>query len=114
MHVTFIQAQPFIPVKTLNPAVAFYEILGFLTVHRNQDIHQVMSNGAATIHLSTVVSAPAHCQIVVDDVDAVHGHYVSLGIEISHKLQDQIWGCRDFSLCDPDGNQMTFAQHIEL
>lgn len=107
----FLQAQPGLRVADLDRAVAFYEKLGFECGYRNQDLHQVMHGGEVTIHLSTNLGGNASFQIMVEDVDPLFALANSLNLEVLFDgLGNRPWGCRDFTIQDPDGNIVTFSQ----
>ena len=111
MHVRFLNAQPGLGVSDLDAAVAFYEQLGFRPIHRNADLHQVMQKDSVVIHLSTEEGGPGGGQIMVDDVDTLYEVALKLDLKILYDgLGDRPWGCRDFSIEDPDGNSWTFSQ----
>ena len=114
MSFRFLDAQPGWHVRDLDAALAFYRALGFEPGHRAGDHHQVLHRDAVTVHLSTEEEGAGGCQILVDDVDAVFVTARDLGAEILYDgLGDRPWGCRDFTLRDPDGNQLTFSQELE-
>lgn len=100
-------------VSDLDDAVAFYEQLGFRPVYRNEDMHQVMQKDSVVIHLSTAEGGPGGGQIMVDDVEQLYYLARSLNLSVLYDgLGDRPWGCRDFSIEDPDGNEFTFSQQL--
>ena len=109
----FLNAQPGLRVHDLDDAVAYYSRLGFRPVYRNEDIHQVMQKDSVVIHLSTVEGGPGGGQIMVDDVEQLYQLAQSLNLKILYDgLGDRPWGCRDFTIEDPDGNGFTFSQQM--
>lgn len=114
MKVRFLQMQTGWRVKNLDRSEKFYQQLGFQTVYRNDPIHLVMSKDNVTLHLSTLEQGGGGCQIMVDNVDAL---YEALKTKIVKHLDSEVgdreWGCRDFSIEDPDGNIITFSQTLE-
>ncbi|WP_347265557.1 bleomycin resistance protein [Roseococcus pinisoli] len=47
--------------------------------------------------------------IFVDEVDALQAGFAAKGARIPVPVQDRPYGMRDFSVVDPDGNQLTFG-----
>ena len=113
MKVKFLNAQPGIRVLDLDRAVAWYEQLGFRSVYRNEDIHQVLMKDSVVIHLSTIEGGPGGGQIMVDDVATLFEIAEKLQLKVLYDgLGDRPWGCRDFTVEDPDGNSFTFSQQL--
>ena len=113
MNIQFLNAQPGLRVTNLDAAVAFYEKLGFRQIYRNADIHQVLQKDSVVIHLSTVEGGPGGGQIMVDDVDQLYQLALTLNLNVLYDgLGDRPWGCRDFTIEDPDGNGFTFSQQL--
>lgn len=115
MTVNFLNAQPCWKVRELDAATAFYSSLGFSLGYRSQDVHQLIHRDEVTIHLSTVDGGQGACQIMVDNVDELFGELSALGVGILNDGlgdRDRDWGCRDFSIKDPDENTMTFSQWL--
>lgn len=113
MNVRFLNAQPGLSVSNLDNAAAYYEQLGFQPVYRNADIHQVMQKDSVVIHLSTVEDGAGGAQIMVDDVDQLYAIAVRLNLKVLYDgLGERPWGCRDFTIEDPDGNGLTFSQQL--
>lgn len=111
---TFLNAQPGLNVSDLERAAAFYEQLGFQPVFRNDEIHLVMQKDVVVIHLSTSGDQPASCQIIVSEVDSLYEFALRHKIRILYDgLDNRPWGCRDFTICDPDGNRVTFSQQLQ-
>ncbi|MCB1478441.1 MAG: VOC family protein [Rhodobiaceae bacterium] len=51
--------------------------------------------------------------LYVDDVDAHHDAVKRAGAEIVYPLEDQFYGCRDYTIRDPDGHLIAFGQEID-
>lgn len=108
--VRFLQAQPGWRVASLDTARSFYRGLGFVPVFEVGAARLVMARDAVTIHLSTTEGHPGGCQIMVDDVDALYRELDTRDLRVLHEPGDRDWGCRDFTIEDPDGNEITFSQ----
>jgi catechol 2,3-dioxygenase-like lactoylglutathione lyase family enzyme len=50
--------------------------------------------------------------IETEDVDAVHGRALELGVEIVYSLRDEVWGQRHFMAKDPNGLLVDVVQLI--
>ena len=51
--------------------------------------------------------------IWVDDVDAIHRHCVSQGIEVTWPPTDEPWGVREMHVRHPDGHVFRISQPLE-
>ncbi|MBN8938577.1 MAG: VOC family protein [Rhizobiales bacterium] len=47
--------------------------------------------------------------VETSDIDALHAEYQARGVALHQPLTTQVWGVRDFVICDPDGNLILFA-----
>ncbi len=108
--VKFLQAQPGWRVGSLDASRSFYREIGFTPVYEVGAAHLVMARDAVTIHLSTTEGHPGGCQIMVDDVDALYRDFSTRDLRLLYDIGDRDWGCRDFTIEDPDGNEITFSQ----
>ena len=109
--VRLLSAQPALPVADVERAFAFYAALGFRKHYQNQDLHLLVERDGVILHLATqIVEGTGGCQILVEGVDALHEKAVASGATMLHDLQDEPWGTRDFTVLDPDGNAVTFAE----
>jgi uncharacterized glyoxalase superfamily protein PhnB len=106
-----LNAQPTLAVADVDAAFAFYEKLGFVVYTQNHDLHMVINRDSIYLHLATqLVTGTSGCQIMVSDVEALHAQAQAAGLPMKFDIQDQVWGCRDFTLEDPDGNFVTFSE----
>ncbi|MEO1265785.1 MAG: VOC family protein, partial [Pseudomonadota bacterium] len=61
----------------------------------------------------TFLAGTASCRIKTDDVDALHAACEGHGIvHPQGSLEDKPYGLREFTVRDPDGNNVTFYQRI--
>ena|SRR5947209_18158305 len=51
--------------------------------------------------------------IWVDDVDAIHGHCVEQGLEITWPPTDEPWNVREMHVRHPDGHVFRISQSLE-
>ena len=109
--VRLLQAQPALPVTDVERAFAFYARLGFRKHYQNRDVHLLIELDGVILHLATqIVHGVGGCQVLVEGVDALHRTCLEADARILHELQDEPWGTRDFTVLDPDGNAVTFAE----
>ena len=108
-----VSAQPSVAVADVERAFEFYERLGFCKYYQNLDLHLVIERDDVILHLATqLVSGVCGCQIMVRDVDSLYREVVEMELPIKLELQDEPWGCRDFTVIDPDGNMITFSEFL--
>ncbi len=109
--VTLHSAQPALPVADVERAFSFYESLGFRKHYQNGTCHILIERDGVIVHLATqIVEGVGGCQILVVGVDALYERALEAGARVLHEIQDEPWGTRDFTLLDPDGNAVTFAE----
>ena len=48
----------------------------------------------------------------VNDVDGLYAEFKSNGVTIVRDICDQVYGCRDFDIEDPNGNRLCFGQDL--
>lgn len=119
------EIQPILFVRSVERAVEFYqERLGFnlgfaLTGDGGRMLHASIVHGAVTVMLAYAdpaverrLGGGAELYVYVDDVDRYHEHVVAARTVLSHDIEDQFWGDRTFTVSDPDGYVITFAQTV--
>lgn len=52
--------------------------------------------------------------LYVEDVDALHAEHVRHGTIVTEPLRDEPWGRREYSVVDPHGHRLRFAESLEL
>ncbi len=100
----------------LDRALAFYVALDFRIERRTGDF-AVVNRGGCRLFLAQNRNAPTdkrwtNLRIVVNDVDAVWTRANELGLPIVVAVGDRPYGLRDFTLADPSGFEIRFAQPI--
>lgn len=100
----------------LDQAIAFYLSLGFELLRRTGGFAVVHWRGQR-LFLAEDPRAPAtprwtQLRIMVDDVDALWHRVAALGIAPVHAIGDRFHGLRDFTVADPSGFQIRFAQAL--
>jgi uncharacterized glyoxalase superfamily protein PhnB len=102
-------------VKDMPAALAYYrDKLGFTVTFTWEDPSQYvcLHLGDAAIHLNSHLppAAPVIVCIFCKGVDALHGHLVARGANITREIMTHPYGMRDFIVTDPDGHQLIFGQ----
>ena len=65
------------------------------------------------LHLSTIEGkANTGCQIIVKNVDLLYEQIRASDIRIVYEIGDRDWGNRDFTIADPDDNEITFSEPL--
>jgi catechol 2,3-dioxygenase-like lactoylglutathione lyase family enzyme len=114
-----VDSTPILPVLDMGAAVAFYESAGF-------EVHRYESGGYAFVQfddesvLDLDVAEPAldraannaACYLIVPDVREWHARLSSAGLPVT-SLEDRPWGMREFTLTDPDGNELRIGHSID-
>ena len=96
--------------------IAHYrDVLGF-TINYAQDDIGVMDRDKTRLLL--IARTGQHKGIgsayfYVEDVDRLHDELNSKGANVQGEPVSRPWGLREFSVLDPEGNRLTFAQTFE-
>jgi hypothetical protein len=105
-------AIPMLPSTDLDRTAAFYAAAGFGQAERH-DRYLVLRNGDVELHVSHSDTArPTTCLIMVTDAGKLwkqlrHHHATGVG-----ELTDEDYGLREFTLTDPDGNQVRIGSPL--
>nr|WP_067055553.1 VOC family protein [Mucilaginibacter sp. L294] len=108
-----------IHVSDLNRASKYYiDVLGFKPDFEFGD-YRGLSYGDICIHLSgpknpgrKKVPGSAHVCIDCDDITAYYDGILKNGALIDVPIADRVYGVRDFSVNDEDGNTLVFGMAI--
>jgi catechol 2,3-dioxygenase-like lactoylglutathione lyase family enzyme len=98
----------------LDRSLAFYLALGFELLRRSGQFAVIHWHGQR-LFLAENPAAPVmarwtNLRIMVDDVEAVWKRALALGLSPAHPIGDRFYGLRDFTLADPSGFEIRFAQ----
>ena len=52
--------------------------------------------------------------LYVEDVDALHAEHARRGTIATEPLRDEPWGLREYSVMDPHGHRLRFAESLEM
>ena len=119
-------------VRDVDVSVAFYvDVLGFTLVRAEPEggpphnfavvargaveflfAHEAFLGSETRAALSHPRASGVDIRVMVADVDAVYARARERGAKILHHVKDQMYGLRDFTLADPDGFRIRFAQQI--
>jgi len=114
-----IDSTPILPVLDMTASVAFYERAGF-TVRRYEgggyafvsyDDESVFDLDVAEPALDLAANR-AGCYLITPDVDRWHAALATSGLPVT-ALADQPWGMREFTLTDPNGNNVRIGRSVE-
>ncbi|HEX5353097.1 MAG TPA: VOC family protein [Rhodanobacteraceae bacterium] len=102
-------------VPELENTSGFYANLGFTVERRSADFVSLIGYGCRLFlarHAEAQAPSVRGCslRIVVDDVDAVYRRVVEAGAPTGRAPDDRGYGLRDFSIDDPNGFALRFAQ----
>lgn len=116
MHESFAQGVLEIVGPDLERSLAFYIALGF-AIERRTGLFAVLNGYGVRLFLAEDAAAPTgdrwcNVRIIVADVDAVWQHVHELGLAPRHAIADRPYGLRDFTIADPSGFELRFAQVI--
>ena len=107
---------PELPLLDVPAGVAYYrDVLGFQVNYQQNDLG-VMDRD--DVRLLLIARTERHkglgsCYIYVGDADALHAELVATGAAVQGEPVSHPWGLREFSVLDPEGNQLKFGQPFE-
>jgi uncharacterized glyoxalase superfamily protein PhnB len=117
--------EPILFVSSIEQSVDFYqEKLGFdlgfaMTGDGGKMLHASVVNGAVKLMLGYAepsaerrLGGGAELYIYAGDVDEYYERVRSAGTVLTSEIEDQFWGDRTFTVTDPDGYVLTFAQTV--
>ena len=110
-------AIPVLPALSIEQTLAFFESkLGFHRHIDSEDYAGVERDGMQ-IHFRLCADPGAlqgsTCRLNVSGVDALHDRCVREGVVAAEDgLGEQPWGFREFTVVDPSGNLVVFAEEI--
>jgi uncharacterized glyoxalase superfamily protein PhnB len=102
-------------VRDLAGSIAHYrDMLGFTVTFQYGDpsFYACLCRDEVELHLRAGprwTPGNGAIAVFVDDVDALHRELVARGANVLQPPQDHAYGMRDFSVADPDGNQLTYG-----
>src|SRR5256714_13881308 len=111
------QVSPTFHVADMRRALSFFESLGFrCTFKVDDDLHPeipyaIVERDQVEIHLQLRGGAAgtSSCYIAVDDADSVWAEVQRAGVRVTRPIENSGYGMRDFTIADPDGNNLGFG-----
>jgi len=97
--------------------LAFYAAIGFEVGRLTADFVALQGYGCRLFLARDRAAQRVHgcnLRIVVDDVDAVYAQMMKADASILREPSDRGYGLRDFSVIDPNGFVLRFAQVINV
>lgn len=114
-----LRAMTVIQVSDPERSVAFYTLLGFATLGVWGDPPGVANIQRGGVTLMLQLADEVHtadgrwsAYIYTDDVEAMHADLTASGVTLDGTPQDTYYGCRDFSVTDPDGHCFAFGTDL--
>ena len=115
-EVRFISATPVLASLDIERSVEFFRSsLGFSKLHAQQGVYGVVRRGAVSIHFWACaerhLAENTSCRVQVEGVEELFSECTALRIvHPNAPLEAKPWGSKEFSILDPDGNLVTFAE----
>jgi catechol 2,3-dioxygenase-like lactoylglutathione lyase family enzyme len=97
----------------------FVDRLGFREHFRMSDLsYAIVDRDCVSVHLMPTSQGDdalgkSSIYIFVSDVDALHAELQTHGCPIEVPPEDFLYGMREMSVRDPDGNRLTFAREVK-
>jgi hypothetical protein len=102
-------AIPILPSHDLDRTVAFYAPAGFTEAKRHADYLLLHNHGVELHFVRQDAVTPGTCFVQVTDSTKLWKQLRHLKVEGVGQVADQGNGLREFTLTDPDGNQVRFG-----
>ena len=117
-----VLAVPILPCADVEDMISFYEErLGFQrewTAGEPPEDGGVRRGDVQLYFMRNPELAAGACNrevmLFVEDVDALHDEHVRRGAPIADALRDEPWGLREYSVADPHGHRLRFAESLEI
>ncbi|TDW99752.1 VOC family protein [Dinghuibacter silviterrae] len=110
------KSNPHLPCTDVASSLAYYrDILGFHVNYAQEDL-AVMDRDKVTVILvsrSRIYTGVGGCYCFVRDVDALYDELTAKGARVLGPPVSYPWGLRNFTVVDPEGNQLHFGQSFE-
>ena len=111
---TFLAIAPRFVVHNLEQALAFYGQLGFQTTYHDEGFAIVERDGV-DLHFNRFPDASKEkcsvCWIAVTNSEALYQQYLPTNA-VRSPLTAQPWGLKEFTIRDPSGNLIIFAERL--
>ncbi len=113
-----VAAIPVLHVADLDAAVRYYtEVLGF-TQSFHMGTYCGFKLGECEIHVCPPGDRPARAgggaaYVICDEIDRYFAAVKAAGARVKAAPGNRLYGMRDFTVVDPEGNQISFGCDIE-
>jgi len=110
------QIMPGFPLDDVAAGVEYYrDILGFRVNYQQHDLGVIDRDA---IRVLLIARTEKHTGIgsacvYIDDADVLYAELVAKGARVQGEPVSRPWGLREFTVSDPEGNEITFAQTFE-
>ena len=117
--ISTIRAMPVLQVADMARSVAFYARMGFEGIgwsgEMGETFFTIAQRGDVTIALQLLrepVRVNTHwaAYLYVSDIRALHAEFEANGLEPTEVRRQELYGCDDFDIRDPDGHLIAFGQ----
>lgn len=112
----FTSVMPFLPVSDLRRSVDFYtDVLGFAVEVRGDVGFAIVARDEVRIGLRESSSNAGHGRCYCNlsrGISTLYDELCSRAVRIQHEMQDEPYGMREFTIVDPDQNQLHFGQPL--
>ena len=117
----FQRAMPVLPISDMDRSLAFYkDKLGFSAATWGEpSTFAILQRGTVTLALAVVATEQIvrtgvwSAYLYVADADEVHAELMAHSVAISGPPQTRFYGCRDFTIDDPDGHGIGIGQVLD-
>jgi catechol 2,3-dioxygenase-like lactoylglutathione lyase family enzyme len=117
-----VLAVPILPCEDIEATIGFYvERLGFERewVSGEPPEDGGVRRGEVQLYFMRNANLAAgacnrEVMLFVENVDALHAEHTGRGAPISEPLRDELWGLREYSVSDPHGHRLRFAESLEI
>lgn len=107
---------PAFPLDDIAAGIDYYrDVLGFTVNYRQHDLG-VMDRDSVRLLLiprTERIRGAGSCCIYIRDADALYTELRTKGANVLGEPVSRPWGLREFTVLDPEGNELVFAQTFE-
>jgi hypothetical protein len=112
-----VDVTPTLPVSNIDAAVVFYEAAGFDVEKYDDGFAFVRFDDHSVFDLDLAeglepATNHAGCYVITNATDDWHRRFAAAGLEVT-PLADQPWGMHEFTLADPNGNNIRVGRNIQ-
>jgi catechol 2,3-dioxygenase-like lactoylglutathione lyase family enzyme len=110
-----VDVTPTLPVRDMGEATRFCEAAGFDVEHYDDGFAFVHYDDQSVFDLDRIegldaAANHAGCYVITDEADAWHARMVAAGLPVT-SIEDTPWGMHEFTLTDPNGNNIRIGRN---